>query len=177
MSVRQDIEIAVKLITQQIQNNIGTALLAVSVDRNDGYVPLPIPKQYFNYKGARCDQPPSVFVVPGGDDVDYKKDRGANFIFATASINTAIIVENQRKDQLQTQSYRYLAALLQILDQVGLTAPNNAFRLKVIVQKSRFLEDYTESTKPDHPASMWRKGVELELDVEFYEQLQINGGS
>lgn len=172
---RHDIEIAVDLITEQIQSQIQQALIDVAVARADGVVTMEPPRQYFNYIGARCDKPPSVFVVP--QDVDYRKDRGANFVYATATIFTAVVIEDKLKDLLAIKSWRYLAALLMVLDQIGLTSPDNQFSIKVIVRRSRFTEEFTDSTKPTNAAAMWRKGVELDLDVEFYEQLLINGGS
>lgn len=173
---RKDIEIAVDLITSHIQSNIAGALASVSTERADDVVSLPSPQYYFNYSGARADRCPAVFIVP--EEVEYnKRERGANFVFGTALINVAVILEEQRKDLLSIETWRYQAALLTILDEISLTTSGGDFKIKLIVRHSRFLEDYSASTKPENMASVFRKGVELELDVEMYEQLVINGGS
>jgi hypothetical protein len=164
------------MIVAYIQANIQAALVAVQADRiaNDqaaarAAVPLPVPREYFIAPNYLALQPPSVFVVC--DSGDFKKARGANHINATAKINVTAMVEAQSAQLSTRMADRYLAAFSQILDNLGLTSSDNTFRIKIIAQGFKFSTDYTVSTQKGDAAEMWRKGFELNCDVEFYEAL------
>lgn len=169
------VEIAVDLIETQIKNNIAAALLEVRTQRADAYVTTETPKSYFNYQPSKAYATPAVFIIP--ENIDFKKDRGANHVNATAKINVAVIVEDQSSDKLVARAWRYQAALYSLLDQVPLTTADNTFKIVVIVKRAEFTEEYSDSTRKGQPAAAWRKGVLLECEVEMFEELKINGGS
>jgi hypothetical protein len=169
---RHLVEPATDMIIAYITANIATALAAVEADRNsviDLGIPLPVPREYFIAKKYMALQPPSIFVVC--DSIDFKKDRGANFIFATAKYGIAAIAEGQTTEIVTRETWRYQAALSQILDNLGLTNTGNTFKIKIIVRSAEFSEEYDTSSREGNPAQRWRKGVLLGCDVEFYEAL------
>jgi len=169
---RHLVEPATDMILNYIKGNIAEALDAVRTDRNAvknlGY-PTPIPKEYFISKNYVSLQPPSVFIVC--DSIDFKKDRGANHINATAKYGIAAIAEGQTTEENTRTTWRYQAALSQLLDNLSLTSMDSTFKIKVIVRNAEFTEDYEVSTRPNNIAQRWRKGVLLKCDVEFYEKL------
>lgn len=172
MSVRHLIEPATDMIVAYIKENIAPALVAINASRNAVFnagVAIPVPRQYFIDKNYMALQPPSIFVVC--EDIDFKKDRGANHINATARYGIAAIQEGQTTEQVARITWRYQAALSQILDNLSLTSSDKTFRINVIVTGASFSEVYEEGTQPSSPAYRWRKGVELMCDVEFYEAL------
>lgn len=170
---RHLVEPAIFMITNHIKANIAAALTDVRDDRNlilgNAGIPTPVPNEYFIAPKYQGYSPPSIFVVC--ESGDLKKQRGANHINGTMKINVAAIVENQKTDIITRQAWRYQAALSQILDNLDLTSSDNTFRINIIVRDFEFTEEYTDSTKPEDPASKWRKGVRLNCDVEFFEQL------
>lgn len=172
---RRLVEVAVELIQSFIQANIATALADVRTDRADAYVSTEPPRDYFIYSPSKAYQTPAVFIIP--QSIDFKKDRGANHVNATARINVAVVVEDQLSDKLAIKAWRYQAALHELLDQKPLTTSDGAFKIVVVIKRAEFSEEYTESTKKGQPSAAWRKGVLLECETEIFEQLIINGGS
>lgn len=169
---RHLIEPASDLIVAYIKATIPAVLTEIRDDRNAEKnlgVATPIPKEYFIAKNYTALQPPSVFVIC--DSIDFKKDRGANHINATAKYGIAAVCEAQTTQDATRIAWRYQAALSQILDNLSLTSVDGTFRIKVIVRNAEFSEDYEVSTRPNNPAQRWRKGVQLKCDVEFYEAL------
>lgn len=169
---RHLIEPATDLIQSYIQANIGTALSAIRTDRNSTLnrgIPTPVPNEYFIAKNYVSFQPPAIFIIC--NRVDMKKDRGANHINATAEYTIAAVSEGQTTTETTRITWRYQAALSQILDNLRLTSSDNSFSIKLIVKNAEFSEDYEVSMKEGNPAKRWRKGVTLGVDVEFYESL------
>lgn len=166
-------EPASDMIVAYIKQNISSALTAVRTDRNsvEGNLglPTPIPNEYFIAKNYMALQPPSIFVVC--DNIDFKKERGANFIDATAQYGIAAIAEGRIIEDVTRITWRYQAALSQILDNLTLTSADETFRIKIIVRGAEFSEEYEAGTRTNNSASRWRKGVLLKCDVEFYEEL------
>jgi hypothetical protein len=169
------VEIAVDLIETQIKSNIAAALAAVRTQRADAFVTTELPKGYYNYQPAKGYDTPAVFIIP--ENIDFKKERGANHTNATAKINVAVIIEDQTADRLVARAWRYQSALYSLLDQVPLTTTDNTFKIVVIVRRAEFTEEYSDSTRKGQPSAAWRKGVLLECEVEMFEELKINGGS
>jgi len=169
---RHLVEPATDLILGYIAANIPAALTDIRTDRNNPVnlgLPTPVPQEYFIASPYMALNPPSIFIVC--DSIDFKKDRGANFICATAKYGIAAIAEGLNTENLTRQTWRYQAALSQILDNLSLTSSDNTLRLKIIVRAAEFSESYDASSQGNKPAKRWRKGVLLRCDVEFYEAL------
>ncbi len=173
MSARHLVEPATDLLVGYITQNIETALAAVRGSRNaveNLGISTPNFRESFIARGYTALQPPSLFVVC--DDVDFKKaERGANFIDATAHYTIAAISEGQTQEIVARATWRYQAALSQILDNKTLTSADGELRIVVIVRNADFSEEYDLSTKEGNPAKRWRKEVHLKCDVELYEAL------
>lgn len=169
---RQLVEIATDMLLDYIKANLPAALADVRADRNaveNLGLATPIPREYFIAKNYVALQPPSVFIVC--DDIDFQKERGANHINAVAHYGITAISEAQTTENATRITWRYQAALSQILDNVSLTNASDKLKLTVIVRNAEFSEDYEVSSKEGNPAKRWRKGVLLKCDVEFREQL------
>lgn len=172
---RHLVEPATWMIRDYIQANIGQALIdinaSLAVSEGNLGLSVPKPREYFIAANYMALQPPSVFIVCSS--IDFKKERGANFIFATADYEIATVVEGQTTYNTTIMAWRYVAALSQILDNKGLTNTDNTFSIKIVVERAEFSEDYRESvsTQPGDPAQKWRKGFLLRCGVEFYEAL------
>lgn len=169
---RHLVEPATDLLVQYIKDNLPAALADVRANRNsvsNGGYATPIPKEYFISKNYIALQPPSVFVVC--DDIDFRKERGANHINATAHYGIAAIAEGQTTEIVTRITWRYQAALSQILDNLSLTTADNGLIITVVVRNAEFSEEYDGSSKEGNVAKRWRKGVLLKCDVELREQL------
>lgn len=171
---RHLVEPATDMLVDYITANIQAALAAVRDDRNaveNLGIATPSFRESFVARGYTALQPPSLFVVC--DDIDFKKElRGANFICATAHYTIAAISEGQTNEIVARATWRYQAALSQILDQTPLTNADGTFKITVIVRNADFSEEYDVSTQAGNPAKMWRKEVHLKCDVEMYEVLK-----
>lgn len=170
---RHLVETATDMLVECIENNIAAALVDVRADRNaagNQGISTPVFREYFIARNYSALQAPSLFVVC--DDVDFKKkERGANFIDATAHYTIAAISEGQTNEMVARATWRYQAALSDVLDQKALTSADGAFKIIVIVRNADFSEEYDVSTKQGNPAQRWRKEVHLKCDVEIYEVL------
>lgn len=169
---RRLVESATDLMVSYVKSNIAAALTAVRVDadtvRNVG-VATPIFQEYFIARNYAALKPPSLFVVC--DDVDFKKpERGANFIDGTMHFTFAAISTGQTNEIVARATWRYQAALSQILDNARLTSADEAFKIVIIVRTAEFSEEYDVSTQ-NTAAKSWRKEVHLKCDVEFWEAL------
>lgn len=167
------IEPATDMLQTYITANIEAALASIRASRNSVQnlgIPTPEFREYFIARNYSALQVPALFIVC--DDVDFKKSqRGANFIDATAHYTFAAVSEAQTNALVARATWRYQAALAQILDNLTLTASDKAFTIKVIVRNADFSEEYDVSTQGTNPAKRWRKEVHLKCDVEFWEQL------
>ena len=169
---RHLVEPASDLLVDYIEANIAAALTSIRADRNAVQnlgLPTPIPREYFIARSYMALQTPAIFVVC--DSIDFKKDRGANHINATAKYGIAAISEGLNTEDVTRITWRYQAALSQILDNLSLTSADNTFSIRVIVKSAEFLEEYDTSSQGNNTAKRWRKGVQLKCDVEFYEAL------
>lgn len=164
------IESATDLILAELKAKIGPTLEAMrsvaNLEKNRG-LPTPPFQEYFIARNIKAMRAPAVFVI--ADEIDFKKDRGANFITATASFQIAAVVEAQIMEDAARICFRYQAALQKILDNASLTTADQALRIVCIVRTGKFTEEYDPSEKPGTTSAVWRKGVLLRVDVELYE--------
>lgn len=164
------VEIATNLILTQIKDNIADALTVVRTNANLGQnlgLPTPPPREYFIARNQKALQCPAVYVI--SKEIDFKKDRGANFIAATGSYEIAIVVEAQTTEDAARMTWRYQTALRDVLDNRSLTSADQALRIVCIVRGAAFTEEYDPSENPGKSSAIWRKGALIRVDVEFYE--------
>lgn len=160
------VEVTVDLITKYIQENIGPALAAKSAV-TDKSVSLEVPRSYFIYE-AFGYQAPAVFVIP--EDVDFRQNKGANFICALCQINVAVVIENSSTENLARQSFRYQEALHQLLAQEPILSADETVKLVVKITSAKFSPMYSYQD-PKSPKARFRKEVWLMCQVEHYEKL------
>ncbi len=166
------IEPASDMLEAYIKANIETALVTIRTQRNaiiNEGVPTPAFKEYFLAPKYSALQPPSLFIIC--KDIDFKKERGANTVDATAHYTFAAVAEAQTTEQVARATWRYQAALAQLLDNLSLTSADGGFRIKVIVRTADFNQEYDVSTSDGNAAKRWRKEVHLMCDVEFWQTL------
>ncbi len=167
------IENATDMLGEYIVSNVGAVLASIRAQRNSEEnlgIATPVFKDYFIAPKYSALQPPALFIIC--DDIDFKKEqRGANFIDATAHYTFAAVSEAQTVEQVARATWRYQAALAQLLDNLSLTTTDGAFRIKVIVKGADFNQEYDVSTEAGNTAKRWRKEVHLKCDVEFWQQL------
>jgi len=168
VSTRKLIETAVKMIETEIQSKISTALTNVSTYRTGDEVALPVPQSYFIFPKAAGYRTPAIFTI--ADGVSFEKDRGANHINAAARITVAALLENQDLNRLVLQTWRYQAALHEILDQTELSSTDSKVRLMIRVTDIDFSSEYTVADDPNDPRAIFRKEVHLRCDVNHIEQ-------
>ncbi len=165
---------AMDMLVAEVKSELPAALTLVRDERNtviNRGLPTPIPTtdSYYIAKKYNAYRTPALFFE--AEEIDFRKNRGANFLDGTMRIFVAAIVSAQNNDDVNRIAWRYQAALSAILDNLHLTNSDNTFKIIVIVQRAQFSESYSDSTEPGNMAERWRKGVLLECDVEFYEAL------
>lgn len=166
MSVQKTAEESIKGVTSLIRAGITAALTKVSVDRADNMVNLIPPREYFTYEQPKGFTLPAIFTMV--DRVDFHKDRGANFHAATVQMSVAVLLETMRQDQLTLMAYRYLDAMLEVLDLAQYVDPDPANKVKmtVLVKNAVFTPAY--SNAGDNTQGLFRKEVHLACDIEHY---------
>lgn len=167
MSTRRLVETTVNLIKNEIQSKIASKLNGISTDRNDFYVALPEPESYFFYPKAAGYRPPAIFIIAQGFDKD--KSRGANHISAKVDIHVNVLVEESDRDRLLKSVWRYQAALDEILDQTELEDADKKVKIIIVVNRVMFSPEYTDSDNADSSMAVFRKEVNLELEVHHFE--------
>lgn len=163
-SPRQIMEGTVIPIRDYIRANIFAALQAISADRGDSYVALPDIKSYFIYEQPIAYQDPAVIIV--GDNVDFKLDRGQNFICAQVTVYVSVLVSDQKQELLVPKAWRYADALHQILDQQQII-PNAKTKLEIKVIKQEFSNNFKKESSSQGP---FLKEALLTLQVEHSER-------
>lgn len=168
MSARNIVESPRKMILAQIKTNIAAALAAVRTDRDDPIVntELPPDQSYFTFSGAKAYRKPAIFVV--AQEVDFKLDRGQNFIDGTIRFIVSVVVEEKNQTLLTVKADRYLDALHSLLQGIEIVDEDNKTKIVISVMKARFSEDFAE--KPD-VGMQFTKEVAFDCDVEIYQQL------
>lgn len=169
MSTRHLIETAVDLIITQLKAGLPAALNDIRVNRGDKLVTMEPPRDYYVYPKSLGYRTPCVFVI--GDRIDFLKDqKQANFIDATCRVNISVLVEDKDAERLMRKSYRYQAAVHQVLDQAVLQSLDNEAKMTVVIMNASFSGIYSTLREND-PQSVFRQEIALECDVQNYEQL------
>lgn len=167
--VRHLVESACDGIIDLLQADLPTALVNIRANRADNLVTMEPPRDYYIYPKAQGYRTPAVFVI--GDRIDFMKaQRGANHVNAALRINVTILVEDKDAERLMRKSYRYQAAMHQVLDQRAFMTSDNQAKLTVVVQNASFSGLYS-SAQPGSPAAVFRQEIALECDVFDFEQL------
>lgn len=164
---RNLVEISVDSIIGKLKSDLPASLAAIRSDRADNLVTMEPPRDYYTYPRAKGYRAPAVFVI--GDRIDFQKDRkGANHVNAAIRVNVSTIVEDKDADRLMRKSYRYQAAIHQVLDQAALTSPDGSSRLTLVVQNAAFSGLYS-NLEPGDPQAVYRQEISLEVDCFQYE--------
>jgi len=164
MSASNLSEITRELVLGKIRSDIAASLAAIRVMRADPIVTTEPPQSYFIYQSIAQYRTPAVFAIV--EDMDFKKERGANHVNATVKINISVVVEDRLGDNVVIKAERYQAALYDILDEAVIDSSDNTLRVVVIVKRAMFSPVYM---KDDKSQSAFRKEVLLECEVEHYE--------
>jgi hypothetical protein len=111
-----------------------------------------------------------VFII--GDRIDFQKvQKQANHINASVRINLTCLVEDKDAERLMIKSYRYQAALSEVLDQVQFMSTDGLAKTTVIVQSAMFSPLYSNAANVADPQAVFRREIGLELDCQLFEQL------
>lgn len=164
------IETAVNLIQAEIKAKISAALAAQRAIHDPDVTTEP-PKEYFIYEGAQTYRPPAVFTIAKNTDI-RDPQMNPNFIDAAHDILCAVVVEDRVERLVTIKSWRYQAALMQILHQTTLTNPDQSVKLVIRVQSCDYSEIVSQKSPGAPDAQVFRKEVSLRLHVEHYEALQ-----
>lgn len=169
MATRHLVETAVVMIKEKLQADLPAALTDIRVNRDDAFVTMEPPRDYFIFEKAKGYRTPAVFII--GDRIDFMKERrGANHINAAVRVNITVLVEDKDAERITTKAYRYQAALHQVLDQVRLQSSDNQASLTVVIQSAGFSPLYS-NLQPGDPQAVYRKEISLEVDVFQFEAL------
>lgn len=167
--VRHLVESACDAIIDQLKAALPAALVDIRANRGDNLVTMEPPRDYFVYPKAKGYRTPAVFVI--GDRIDFlKAQKGANHVNAAVRVNVTVLVEDKDAERLMRKSYRYQAAMHQVLDQQPLMTSDNQARLTIVVQNASFSGLYS-NMEAGSPAAVFRQEIALECDVFDYEQL------
>lgn len=164
-------ESTVGLIEAQIKTNIAGALSSVRTYRNDALVTLESPKEYFRYEQpAYVYQPPAIFTILKSQDI-RSQQMGSNHINSLCDVFVAIVIQDRNQNNLVTKSWRYQAALMQLLHEVTLTSSDSSVKLFCKVQTCEFSQSINIK---DQKATdnVFRKEVSLRLQVEHIENFE-----
>jgi len=171
-SVTNLIEPTTDLLVNYIEANIQTALAAVRTARNSVQnlgIPTPPFQEYFITRGYSAYPAPALFVVC--DDMDFHKERGANYIASVARYTFAAISEGQTNEIVARANWRYQTALCRLLDNLELTSTDGSLKIVVVVKTADFSEEYDASQTSGNTAKAWRKECHLRCDVNIFEAL------
>lgn len=169
-------EIAVDVVTKKIQDEIAFALQNTEALHSSILTATPPvnlscepPRSYFIYETPLTFRAPAVFLI--ADSIDFRKERGANFVDAALKLYCSIVIEDKDAERLTRKAWRYQAALNQVLDQSILTIPGHEFKMVVKVTDAAFSPIASLPTDPNDRSAVFRKEVSLTLTVENYEPI------
>lgn len=166
MSVRKLLEGEIDLIEEYIQNNISSALDAVSATYSDG-IGLENPREYFIYPKSKGLQPPCIFTI--ADDIDFKiSENNSNFVNAEGRINISLLAEDTDEERLTRKVYRYQSALHSVLDEANIVSTDSLLSLKVVVYSSA-LSDIYGRPEESGDGGHFRKEVVMRCRVAHFE--------
>lgn len=162
------IEADCTLIRDTLQSDLPAALLAVSSARGDNVVTSEPPADYFFYDHSQAMRCPAIFIV--GQSMDFRQsEKQSNHINARSKIIVSVVIEDTTQEYCVTKSWRYQAALHQVLDQAALTSADNAARLIVVVKSAEMSPIFTAKNPEQDTSSAFRREIYLECEVEHYE--------
>jgi hypothetical protein len=165
---RELVEISTFMVLAEIKDKISAALAAVSTARADNVVNLESPKKYYFYEKVKGLQLPAIFAI--ANDIDFRQaEKKANYINAYFRLTVVALVEDTREDLLTLKSWRYQAALHDILDKKSLVSASNKTKIKIIVTNATFSPLYSDSGDEGSAAGIFKKESILELRIEHYE--------
>lgn len=168
-SPRAVMEGTVLPIVEYIKANIEMGLAGVREERPDGKVSTEIPKDYFIYEMAIGYKVPAVFVI--GDTIDFRLDRGQNFINAMVTVYVSVLVDDRNAELLAYKMWRYQDALHAILDQAELYDQKKEIKNVIKVTKAEFSNTFQPKAQtPGTEKNPFRKEVMLTLEVEHWEK-------
>jgi len=148
-----------------IKSQIAAALQNVRDSRADGKVSTEIPKDYFIVDNQIGYRVPAIFII--GDTVDFRLDRGQNFINAVCTVYVSAVLDDRNGELLVQKSWRYSDALHQILDQAEIFDSADQFKNIIKVVKTEFSNTFQmKAQQPGDEKNLFRKEVMLTLEVE-----------
>jgi hypothetical protein len=163
------VEDTLNLIVGQLKTGLPTALASIRVNRADARVTTEPPKSYFIFESAKGYQTPAVFVI--ARDIDFlKEQRGANYISARVRVFVAALIEDVKEDLLTIKSFRYQAAIHEVLEQLRIEDVPNNVTILVIVKHAGF-SGIEGRRNPTTNENVFRREVVLECDVEHWEKV------
>ena len=170
MATRHLVETCVRTIESTLEANIPAALTDIRINRADNFVTLEPPRDYYIYPRAMGYRTPAVFII--GDNINFqKKETGANYINANVRVNITVLVEDKDAERLMIKSYRYQAAVHQVLDQKQFLSADNQAKFTAVIQSATFSPLYSNVDDPKSPQAVFRREIALEVDCYLYEQL------
>jgi len=160
-------ESMVDLIIKRIQENIKPELDGIAAEKNDPTLVLQEPQSYFIFENAINLTCPAIYVLV--NDVDFKNERGQNFIDAQEHVQISVVFEAPTEDKCVRGLWRYVDALFNVLDHWQLSTPDNRSK-NVLIQTG---VAYTGLVKTaDQQQNIFRKEAMLTFNVEHWETLQ-----
>lgn len=165
-STRGLTETDLKLIRDRIQDKIEDALLRV-FDNSDGRSLLETPKDYFFIEQNNIYATPAVFIVPTNMDF-LKTEKGANHINAVLNIRLGIVNQDRDVNLLALKSFRFQAAMHEILDGVSLTGDGGDVKIVIKVMSAEYSPVFTQETAKT-AVNDFRQEVSLLLEVNHFE--------
>lgn len=170
MSTRHLVETVVKGIEDLLKSNLPTALTDIRINRNDAFVTLEPPRDYFIYPKAQGYRTPCVFII--GDRIEFQKiQKAANHINASVRVNLTCLVEDKDAERLMIKSYRYQAAIHEVLDQIQFMSTDGKAKTTVIIESAIFSPLYSNAGEVGNPQAVFRREIGLELNCQLFEQL------
>ena len=164
-------EITADLIEMSIRSNIAAALANVRSQRLDPTVTTEVPKEYFQYEAAHVYRAPAIFTIIK-DQTPRDSIMGANHVNMMSDVVVAVVIEDRLARLLVKKSYRYQAALFQLLHQTTLTTADDSVRLFLRVQNMQF-SGVINLKNAKASDAVFRKEVSLRLQVEHIENLEV----
>jgi hypothetical protein len=163
-------EIIPAQILAHLQTNMDAALAAETAAFPDGIVPLVQPEAYFDYEEANPPQCPALYVIE--DRIDYRLDRGPNFISALAVFRCGIIVEDFRAKELTHAARRYANVLHGLLHGTKLDyTVSGSVKVRDIlrVASTSFSDTFRKNAEGSAESNPYRKEFVHEVEIEHYE--------
>ena len=167
---RHLVESCVREIQAALKSGIPAALTDIRINRADNLVTLEPPRDYFVYPKAMGYRTPCVFII--GDSINFqKREAGSNFVNANVRINVTVLVEDKDAERIMMKSYRYQAAIHQVLDQTQFDTADGKCRFTAVIQGASFSPLYSNTEDSSSSQAIFRREIALEVDCYLYEQL------